>query len=74
VYERVLYVDIDVHHGDGVADAFVQSSSVVALSFHHFATGFYPGTYTHTHTHAHTQRYTHTHTHTHTQVQVRVRR
>jgi histone deacetylase 8 len=43
VFERVLYVDIDVHHGDGVEDAFAALSSVFTLSLHHRAPGFFPG-------------------------------
>ena len=34
VFDKVLYVDIDVHHGDGVEEAFRQSNRVVTLSFH----------------------------------------
>lgn len=33
-YDRVLYVDIDVHHGDGVEEAFVYDSRVMTVSFH----------------------------------------
>lgn len=40
--ERVLYVDIDAHHGDGVSQAFIYSNEVFCLSFHHFAAGFFP--------------------------------
>jgi acetoin utilization deacetylase AcuC-like enzyme len=42
-FERVLYIDIDVHHGDGVEDAFSALSSVYTLSLHHRAPGFFPG-------------------------------
>eukprot|EP00808_Paulinella_micropora_P023883 g53951.t1 len=43
---RVLYVDVDVHHGDGVEEAFESSREVFTLSFHHFNCkgGFFPGT------------------------------
>ena len=34
---------IDVHHGDGVEEAFCYSSSVLTISFHHFAPVFFPG-------------------------------
>ena len=34
VYNRVLYVDIDVHHGDGVEEAFYHTNRVATLSFH----------------------------------------
>ena len=42
-YRRVLYVDIDVHHGDGVQEAFYEDPSVFTLSLHHRGPGFYPG-------------------------------
>lgn len=32
--ERVLYVDLDAHHGDGVQDAFAADSRVFAISIH----------------------------------------
>ncbi|RHY33817.1 hypothetical protein DYB32_001377 [Aphanomyces invadans] len=41
---KVLVIDIDVHHGDGVEEAFYFSSQVFTLSFHKFARGFFPGT------------------------------
>jgi acetoin utilization deacetylase AcuC-like enzyme len=42
-YKRVLYIDIDVHHGDGVENAFKQSNRVFTLSFHRFGENFFPG-------------------------------
>jgi len=42
-YERVLYVDLDLHHGDGVEDAFSATSKVMTVSFHKVAPGFFPG-------------------------------
>ena len=44
VHSRVLYVDLDVHHGDGVEAAFYTTDRVVTLSLHKFAEGFFPGT------------------------------
>uniref|UniRef100_A0A7S2TLG1 Histone deacetylase 8 n=1 Tax=Lotharella oceanica TaxID=641309 RepID=A0A7S2TLG1_9EUKA len=41
---RVLYLDVDVHHGDGVEHAFKYSSEVFTLSFHRHGPGFFPGT------------------------------
>uniref|UniRef100_A0A7N0VJD9 histone deacetylase n=1 Tax=Kalanchoe fedtschenkoi TaxID=63787 RepID=A0A7N0VJD9_KALFE len=35
-HERVLYVDIDVHHGDGVEEAFFLTDRVMTVSFHKF--------------------------------------
>jgi acetoin utilization protein AcuC len=32
--ERVLYVDLDAHHGDGVQDAFANDSRVFTISIH----------------------------------------
>ena len=34
VHSRVLYVDIDIHHGDGVEEAFYLTNRVMTLSFH----------------------------------------
>ncbi|XP_012936369.1 histone deacetylase 8 isoform X2 [Aplysia californica] len=42
-YDRVLYVDLDLHHGDGVEEAFEMTSKVMTVSFHKFSTGFFPG-------------------------------
>ncbi|KAF4669517.1 hypothetical protein FOL47_002476 [Perkinsus chesapeaki] len=42
-HPRVLYIDIDVHHGDGVEEAFYQTSRVMTVSFHKFG-DFFPGT------------------------------
>ena len=33
-YWRVLYIDIDVHHGDGVEEAFWYNNRVLTLSLH----------------------------------------
>lgn len=44
VHPRVLYVDIDIHHGDAVQDAFYHTDRVLTCSFHKFATNFFPGT------------------------------
>lgn len=43
-YKNVLYIDLDVHHGDGVEFAFKHTEKVVTLSFHVYETGFFPGT------------------------------
>ncbi len=43
VYERVLYIDIDIHHGDGVEEAFYQSDRVLTFSTHKFGE-YFPGT------------------------------
>ncbi|KAH6689198.1 histone deacetylase phd1 [Plectosphaerella plurivora] len=44
-YPRVLYIDIDVHHGDGVEEAFFSTDRVMTVSFHKYdPTNFFPGT------------------------------
>lgn len=43
VYERVLYIDIDIHHGDGVEEAFYTSDRVMTVSFHKYG-DYFPGT------------------------------
>ncbi|KAM3586132.1 histone deacetylase [Umbelopsis sp. WA50703] len=42
-YPRVLYIDIDVHHGDGVEEAFYTTDRVMTVSFHKYGE-FFPGT------------------------------
>ncbi|GAN08679.1 histone deacetylase 1/2 [Mucor ambiguus] len=42
-YARVLYIDIDVHHGDGVEEAFYTTDRVMTVSFHKYGE-FFPGT------------------------------
>ena len=42
-HERVLYIDIDAHHGDGVEEAFYTTNRVMTVSFHKFG-NFFPGT------------------------------
>lgn len=42
-HQRVLYIDIDVHHGDGVEEAFYTTDRVMSVSFHRFGE-FFPGT------------------------------
>ncbi|KAG6509005.1 hypothetical protein ZIOFF_034391 [Zingiber officinale] len=43
VHKRVLYVDIDIHHGDGVEEAFYLTDRVMTVSFHKFG-DYFPGT------------------------------
>ncbi|KAI0699663.1 hypothetical protein BC835DRAFT_1405048 [Cytidiella melzeri] len=43
-HPRVLYIDIDIHHGDGVEFAFYNSNRVMTLSFHKYTGDFFPGT------------------------------
>ena len=42
-FKRVLYIDLDVHHGDGVEDAFSCTPRVATLSLHLHEPGFFPG-------------------------------
>jgi len=44
VFGRVLCVDVDVHHGDGTAEAFEYDNSVFCLSLHQYGAGLFPGT------------------------------
>jgi len=41
---RVLYVDIDAHHGDGVQAAFYSSDQVMTISLHESGHYLFPGT------------------------------
>ena len=41
---RVLYLDIDAHHGDGVQEAFYDTDQVLTISIHESGIYFYPGT------------------------------
>ena len=40
----MLYIDIDIHHGDGVELAFYHSNRVMTVSFHKYTGDFFPGT------------------------------
>ena len=42
--KRVLYLDVDVHHGDGVQNAFYDRSDVMTISFHQNPRTLFPGT------------------------------
>ena len=42
-HARVLYIDIDIHHGDGVEEAFYVTDRVMTCSFHKYG-DFFPGT------------------------------
>lgn len=42
-HSRVLYIDIDVHHGDGVEEAFYTTDRVMTVSFHKYGE-YFPGT------------------------------
>ena len=41
-HARVLYIDIDIHHGDGVEEAFYTTDRVMTASFHKYG-DFFPG-------------------------------
>ena len=43
-HARVVYIDIDIHHGDGVEEAFYLTDRVMTVSFHKFGDMFFPGT------------------------------
>ena len=42
--KRVLYLDTDVHHGDGTQMAFYDDPQVLTISTHELSMGFFPGT------------------------------
>ena len=42
--ERIAYVDIDVHHGDGVQAAFYDDPRVLTISLHESPATLFPGT------------------------------
>lgn len=42
-HDRVLYIDIDIHHGDGVEEAFYTTDRVMTVSLHKYGE-FFPGT------------------------------
>lgn len=42
--ERVAYLDLDVHHGDGVEAAFAEDDRVLTISLHESGRYLFPGT------------------------------
>ena len=42
--ERIAYVDVDVHHGDGVQAAFWNDPRVLTISLHEHPDTLFPGT------------------------------
>lgn len=42
--QRVLFMDMDVHHGDGVQNAFYGRRDVMTISFHQDGKTLFPGT------------------------------
>lgn len=43
-FERIAYVDVDVHHGDGVQAAFYGDPRVLTISLHQHPMTLWPGT------------------------------
>jgi acetoin utilization protein AcuC len=41
---RIAYIDIDVHHGDGVQEAFYRTDKVLTISLHESGRRLFPGT------------------------------
>ena len=41
---KIAYIDIDVHHGDGVQDAFYDTDRVLTVSLHESGETLFPGT------------------------------
>ncbi len=42
--KRVLYLDLDAHHGDGVQEAFYEKKEILAISLHESGETLFPGT------------------------------
>jgi acetoin utilization protein AcuC len=42
--KRVVYLDIDAHHGDGVQEAYYNTDQVLVISLHESGIYFFPGT------------------------------
>ncbi len=43
-FDRIAYVDVDVHHGDGVQEAFYRDPRVLTISLHQHPLTLWPGT------------------------------
>ncbi|MCG8918045.1 acetoin utilization protein AcuC [Actinokineospora sp. PR83] len=43
-FDRVAYIDVDVHHGDGVQAAFYDDPRVLTISLHQHPATLWPGT------------------------------
>jgi acetoin utilization protein AcuC len=43
-YDRIAYLDIDAHHGDGVQRAFIDDPRVLTVSIHEDPASLWPGT------------------------------
>lgn len=43
-YNKIAYIDIDAHHGDGVQYAFYDTDRVLTISLHEAGTFLFPGT------------------------------
>lgn len=43
-FKKISYIDFDLHHGDGVENAFKFSSFIQTISLHLYEKGFFPGT------------------------------
>ena len=41
-FKKILIIDIDAHHGDGVESAFYRSKKVFTISYHMHAPGIFP--------------------------------
>ncbi|KAK9511524.1 hypothetical protein O3M35_000163 [Rhynocoris fuscipes] len=43
-FNYILYIDLDIHHGNGVESCFEMTDKVFTVSLHQYESGFYPGT------------------------------
>ena len=42
-YRRIMYIDLDAHHGNGVQDAFYEDNRVLTISIHESGKSLFPG-------------------------------
>lgn len=43
-FKNIFYLDLDLHHGDGVESAFKSTKTITTCSVHRYDVGFFPGT------------------------------
>ena len=41
-HQKVLYLDVDIHHGDAVQSTFYETDKVLTCSFHRYTKAFFP--------------------------------
>ncbi|EJW03823.1 hypothetical protein EDEG_01881 [Edhazardia aedis USNM 41457] len=43
-FSKIMYIDIDIHHGDGVEESFYDNNNVLTISFHKYGDNYFPQT------------------------------